>query len=162
MNQNAVIFKYTILAYNELKKLKYNKISSTKEDEFFNKFTKSIQKNNAFISSDILSEELANIFLNQANIICEFEALTFMPDESRLDYENTKNDLNYYINKIDHLLLKNNFEFTKNFNEHDWRILISFMATFKEWVNNIKFFEIDNEKKYEVLKESPLISICHL
>ena len=85
-----------------------------------------------------------------------------MPDESRLDYENTKNDLNYYINKIDHLLLKNNFEFTKNFNEHDWRILISFMATFKEWVNNIKFFEIDNEKKYEVLKESPLISICHL
>ena len=63
MNQNTVIFKYTILAYNELKKIKYNKTSSPKEDEFFNKFTKSIQKNNAFISSDILSEELANIFL---------------------------------------------------------------------------------------------------
>jgi hypothetical protein len=53
-------------------------------------------------------------------------------------------------------------EFTKNFNEHDWRVLISFMATFKEWVNNVKFFEIENDKKYEILKESPLISICHL
>ena len=114
------------------------------------------------------------IFFNPENIIFSFSGedesiylkLPGMAVNGKLYatsyYENTKNDLNYYINKIDHLLLKNNFEFTKNFNEHDWRILISFMSTFKEWVNNIKFFEIDNEKKYEVLKESPLISICHL
>ena len=158
MNQNVLIFKYSLLAYFEFKKINFR----MNENQFFNIFIDSLNQNKLFIQSNFLNVDEVQLLLNQAYILCEFESLTFMPDESIADYENSKKNLNHIMNSIDNLLIKMNYDFTKNFNEHDWRILISFIVTFNEWSKDIKFFEIEKENSYETLKESPLISLVHL
>lgn len=162
MNQNVLIFKYTLIAFYEIKKSKENSKIKLNENEFFQQFINSLNQNLNFLNSNVLNEDQIILFLNQANTVCEFESLTFMPEDSKEDYKNSKNNLNHFINTINHDLISNHYIFSKNFNDHDWRIFISFVTTFKEWTHDIKFFEIPNNNQYEILKESPLISFCQI
>ncbi len=162
MNQNVIIFKYSLIAYSEYFKLIKKQQLKFNETEFFNIFQNAILKNQLFISSEIPNNELCFLLINHTRSLCELEALTFMPDENIPLYKTIKQNVSDTIQNINNVLNKNNFIYTVHYNESDWRKFISIMDTFKEWTENIKYFEYSDNEKINILIESPLISLCHI
>lgn len=160
MNKNIFFIKFSILAYNEHKKLKNN--SKLNENLFFAVFKESIENNTHFLNFVFNDEHVISQFLEDSVELCKFEALTFMPEESIDLYQQTKEKLKESIFHIEKQLTENSFYFTQNFTQDDWRKLIAVINTFKEWCNDIKYFNLSAEDKIRFLIESPLIAICHI
>ena len=162
MNQYVIVFKYSLIAYSEYFNLIKTQQLKLNESEFFNIFQNALLNNHLFLSSKVPNNELCNLFLNHARSLCELEALTFMPDESIPLYKMTKINIDDTIQIINKELHENNFHYTNNYNDFDWRKLISIMDTFKEWTDDIIYFEYNEHKRISLLMESPLISLCHI
>ena len=162
MNPTAIVFKYSLIAYSESTKQNKNSQNKLNELEFFEEFKKSLLKNYLFIHSIIPNDELCLLFLNHSKSLCEFEALTFMSEDNLPLYKMTKANITNIIDSISTLLVKENHNFTTHFNDNDWRKLIAIANTFYEWTEDIKYFDDKNFDKINMLKESPLISLCNL
>jgi hypothetical protein len=162
MNQNIIVFKYSLVAYHEYIKLIKNQRLKLNETEFFNILHNALLHNHLFINSVTPNDQLCSLFLNHARSLCELEALTFMPDESIPLYKITKENMNNEIQNINRVLNENNYNYTNNYTDYDWRKLISIMDTFREWTEDIKYFEHNNHEKINILMESPIISLCHI
>lgn len=162
MNKDVIIFKYALTAYSGFLKIKKNQNSRINETEFFHTFQSALIQNYLFINNQAPSNELCLLFLNQGRSLCELEALTFMPDENISLYKSVKENIRDNIQKITHILSVNGYEDIQYFTENDWRKFISILVAFKEWTEDIKFFENNGHDKMKLLMESPLISLCHL
>ncbi len=162
MNQNVIIFKYSLITYSIFYKLIKKQQVKLNEVEFFIIFQNAIHQNQLFINSEIPNNELCLELLNHSRSLCELEALTFMTDENISIYKETKQKITETIHNMNILLYENNFTYTNSYKDCDWRKLISIMNTFKEWTEDIKYFEYSNHEKMNILTESPLISLCHI
>lgn len=162
MNQTVIIFKYSLIAYNEYFNLIKNQQLKFNETEFFNIFQKAIHQNHLFINSKIPNDELCSLLLKQARSLCELEALTFMPDESISFYNTTKQNIIDSIKNVLKVLNENNYNYANNYTDCDWRKFLSIMDVFKEWTEEIRYFEHNEHEKINILIESPLTSLCHI
>lgn len=161
MNNNVLIFKYSLIAYSKYVDLRKSFHSKLNEIEFFNEFQQSLLRHYEFMRWEIPNEHLCTEFLNQAHILCDLEAHSFMSDENTLLHIKIKQDINQTIQILNKILINNNYLFTSLYSYDDWRKFISIFCTFKEWTENIRYFENFESKNFDVLKESPIISLCH-
>ncbi|MGY3802762.1 hypothetical protein ACWNT8_01660 [Pigmentibacter ruber] len=149
-------FYFTLIAYKLfIENKKNNKFQN--EQEFYSNFvTELFNEKIDFILpnlSDIFTDEL----LQNAKILCDFEALTFLPEESKNDREKHNQIVKDLFQKIieNSLFVKYNFD---NLIFENWRIFIGMYVTFHEWCENIEFYNADKAIQQTLLKESPLIS----
>ncbi|WGL61059.1 hypothetical protein QEJ31_05555 [Pigmentibacter sp. JX0631] len=113
------------------------------------------QKINIFLPE--LDSKLCEEIFQSAKVLCDFEALTFLPDESKSDYEKSKQRVKELLQNVlfNDLFIKyksNNLFF------ENWRLLIGMFVTFSEWCDNIDFYKENFDTQLILLKESPLIS----
>lgn len=160
MNPNVIVFKYSLIVYSEYLKLKI--IQKLNETEFFYRFQNSLLQNHLFLNSKLPGDDLCSLFLSHACTLCELEALAFMPDENIPLYKDTKKNINCIIQNMNELFKEKNYHFINTFTSNDWRKLISIIVTFKEWTDDIKYFEQDEQKRIKYLIESPLMSLCFM
>ncbi|WP_338635957.1 hypothetical protein [Spirobacillus cienkowskii] len=160
MNSLEQIFKLSLYAYINYLNLKLNHIKQLNEKEFYNIIINNFNKYDDFFNNTKICPQLINTFLSQAQILCEYEAMTFMPDDLVEEYNNTKINIEKILDKIFYEILSQ-----KNFNQEELnllnrRLFIGFVNTFKEWTEDIKFFKNNDNDKFSLLQESPLISLC--
>lgn len=105
---------------------------------------------------------LASQILEQSQKLCEFEALTFMPDDKKHEYQDLKENLQKSIETLKSFFIKNNVDDLQNLTSKDWRILLGVACTFREWCMDIGFFDLNSSQQEKALLESPLVSFCGL
>lgn len=101
---------------------------------------------------------LASQIMEQSQKLCELEALTFMPDDKKHEYQELKEDLQKSEENLKSFFIKNNVDDLQNLTSKDWRILIGVACTFKEWCMDIGFFDLNSSQQEKALLESPLVS----
>ena len=102
-------------------------------------------------------KSLSNEIVSCARKICEYEAMTFLPDDFKEDYINVSNCIKNIIDnlktcirvKVDFLL------------ENQWRIWLGILDCFIEWCVENKFATFSIEKQKELLIESPLMTFLY-
>lgn len=160
MRNNKLTVHISLLSYNILIECKINKLNIT-ENTFYQKLIAAVKELKLLPSTIDLESNFYSEFLDKAKNVCEFEALTFLPDESRNEYQLATQELaaasNYIFAQYDFP----NAIFKEAFISH-WRIFISAVTTFMEWCSDINFYKFSEPEQFKILQESPLISLCHL
>ncbi len=160
MNSLEQIFKLSLYAYINYLNLKSNHIKQLNEKEFYNIIINNFNKYDDFFNNTKICPQLINTFLSQTQILCEYEAMTFMPDDIIDEYNDTKLNIEKTIDKIIYEISLQKHLKQENLNLLDRRLFIGFVNTFKEWTEDIKFFKNNDNDKFSLLQESPLISLC--
>ncbi len=158
MTQNCSIIKITLLTFSEYKKLK----QKIPENIFYEKITHTLIESKDFLSFPLIASDFADEFIFTIRSLCDFEAMTFLPDESISDYNLTKSKVNTLCENLQIIFHKNDFTLLNYFTENDFRKYIAFCDCFAEWCKEIEYFKLSEEEKMILLSESPLISLCRL
>ncbi|APJ04746.1 hypothetical protein [Silvanigrella aquatica] len=162
MTQHVLIVKYTLLAFKEYFKCVKGSSHILNEDEFYIYLRESFSEKNSFMNLDSLEEALCDLFISNARTLCEMEALTFMSDENIPLYDKAKSNIEFASRKLNDFIITNNLFQNVTLTDQDWRKILAIADCFKEWTHDSQFFEFSFEEKLNLLKESPLISLCHL
>ncbi|WP_186647913.1 hypothetical protein [Fluviispira vulneris] len=158
MTQNCSIIKITLLTFSEYKKLK----KKIPENIFYEKLVHALIENKNIFLNPFLEKDFSDIFIYTLRSLCEFEAMTFLPDESLSEYNTTKNKVKVLCENLQAICHKNDYTLLNYFTENDFRKFIAFCDCFAEWCKEIKYFKLSEDEKIILLAESPLISLCRL
>ncbi len=160
MNYQNITFIYSKTAYFLFIQKKLNTLTLNENDFFLNFITK-IENINFEEITNIWDSLFCNDLLTKAQVVCEYESLTFLPDESKEEYQYAQNNLLLISEKV---FANNTFtnESEKNLFIKNWRIFISFYVTFTEWCHDVNFYCFQKSEQLRLLRESPLISLNQL
>ena len=138
MNYQNITFIYSKTAYFLFIQKKLNTINLNEKDFFLN-FIAKIEHLNFAELTNIWDPLFCNDLLAKAQVVCEYESLTFLPDESKKDYQYAQNNLLLISKKIftSYTFLN---EIEKNLFTKNWRIFISIYVTFTEWCHDVNFY----------------------
>lgn len=160
MNYQNITFIYSKTAYFLFIQKKLNTLTLNENDFFLNFITK-IENINFEEITNIWDSLFCNDLLTKAQVVCEYESLTFLPDESKEEYQYAQNNLLLISEKV---FANNTFtnESEKNLFIKNWRIFISIYVTFTEWCHDVNFYCFQKSEQLRLLRESPLISLNQL
>lgn len=159
MNDLEKIFKLSLYTFINYSNLKLNSSKKLNEKDFYNIIINDFNKYDSFFNNTKICPQLINTFFSQVQLLCEYEALTFMPDDIIDEYNDTKLNIEKTIDKIIYEISLQKHLNQVNLNSLDRRLFIGFINTFKEWTEDIKFFKNNDNDKFLLLQESPLISL---
>ncbi|KAB8028130.1 hypothetical protein [Fluviispira multicolorata] len=158
MTEKSLIIKKTLLIYSEYKKIE----KEIYEDVFFERVKKSLEKNSYILSNDFIDESFSKEFLESIRTLCEFESLTFMPDESKDDYQTAKTKVDELLKTLKEKCNKVDLALFTNIKQNDLRKLIAMCDSFSEWCSEIEYFKLNKKNRINYISESPLLSLCRI
>jgi len=105
---------------------------------------------------------LGKPFFEWGKRLCEFEALTFLPDERIPEYKQVQEQVAICWQQLAHFLSQHGQEHTAQLSARQKRLIIGMACTHLEWREEIGFDQASEEEKKRFLKENPLETFCWL
>lgn len=113
----------------------------------------------SFESQTIIKEPFAKTYLELCKTVCEYEALTFLSEDSKPLYQNAKSELNSMSLQFNTMLVSQGIFVTQPFTQQQWRLFIGMACSFWEWCENTQFFSLSKAEQKTIWGENPLVSL---
>lgn len=130
--------------------------------EFFSlKKQKSIDKKKC---RELLMTKTGSVIdlLHQAQVLCELDALSFLPDDKKQELDEVKIAISTHRAEFQDLFLKNHLLDSGSISQSEWRVILGMSCTFLEWCTDVGFFDLNVFEQETALLEFPFdtLNLC--
>lgn len=100
--------------------------------------------------------------LYHAQVLCELEALSFLPDDKKQELAEVKIAISTHFAEFQDLFLKNHLLDSDSISKSEWRLILGMSCTFLEWCANVGFFDLNVFEQEAALLEFPFdtLTLC--
>lgn len=100
--------------------------------------------------------------LHHAQVLCELEALSFLPDDKKQELAEVKIAISTHRAEFQDLFLENHPLDSDFISQSQWRVILAMSCTFLEWCVDIGFFDLNVFEQETALLEFPFdtLTLC--